>query len=147
MQRYYKLRASRFLVFLVISLCAGSLVCLWTLPWPAGILFAVSAAVMYWTGYCLLHDAKLRLAKSCVAFRFEDREEIVLVLRSGSHMPGRVLASSVVTPYIVILDVLLAGQRGRRSILILPDAMSTESYRLLRTLLRWGDKNPLTVPD
>jgi hypothetical protein len=124
----------------------GSLVSLWTLPLPVAILLAVTPAVLSWAAYCLLNDAKLYLAKSCVAFRLENREEIVLALRSGSHMPGRVLEKSVVTPYIVILDVLLAEQRGRRSILILPDAMSSESFRHLRTLLKWGDKKDLTAP-
>jgi uncharacterized membrane protein AbrB (regulator of aidB expression) len=140
MQRHYKLRSSRFLVLLVVSLGVGSLLSLWKLPLPVGLLFAVSVVVLSWAGYSLMLDAKLRMEKSCVSFRLENQEEIVLVLRCGSHMPGRVLTNSVVTPYIVIMEVVLDEQLGRRSILILPDAMSPESFRHLRTALRWGDK-------
>jgi hypothetical protein len=45
-----------------------------------------------------------------------------------------------VTPSLVILNVVLKEQRGRRSLLILPDTMGAESFRRLRVALKWGDK-------
>jgi hypothetical protein len=139
-QRYYKLRPSRFLSLLVSFLCAASLVSLWLLPLPIILFLVLTLSVLCWGGYCLLLDANLRMGHSCVAFRLENREEIVLVLRSGSHLSGRVASDSLVTPYLVILNVVLSEQRRERNLLIMPDTMGAESFRHLRIGLQWGDK-------
>lgn len=118
-----------------------SLALLWLLPLPTAALFVLTVLVLYWGGYSLLLDANLRKEHSCVGFRLEDSEEIVLLLRSGRHLSCRVVPDSLVTPYVVILNVTPAEQqRGGRSLMILPDAMEPESYRRLRVALRWGDK-------
>jgi hypothetical protein len=140
MQRYYKLRPSRFLALLFSLLCLASLVSLWLLPLPFLWLLTLTVAVLYWGGYCLLFDTYLRMGHSCVAFRLENQEEIVLVLRNGRHLPGRVSSDSLVTPYLVILNVVQKEQRRRRSLLISPDAMGVDSFRRLRVALKWGDK-------
>ena len=75
-----------------------------------------------------------------MAFRLEGQDEIVLVLRSGTHLSGRVSADSLVTPFLVILNVALKERRERRSLLIMPDTMGAESFRHLRVALKWGDK-------
>jgi toxin CptA len=140
MQRHYKLRPSRWLALLILVLSWVSLVSLWLLPLPIAVLLVLTAIVLCWGGYCLLLYANLRLGHSCVAFRLEDQEEIVLVLRSGRHLSGRVSPDSLATPYLAILNVILKEQRGGRSLAILPDAMGAESFRRLRVALRWCDK-------
>jgi toxin CptA len=140
MQLNYKLRPSRFLALLFSLLCALSLVSIWALPLPAAGLLALMLVVLCWTGYFLLRDASLRMGHSCVAFRLEGQEEIVLVLRSGTHLSGRVSVDSLVTPFLVILNVALKERRGRRSLLVMPDTMGAESFRRLRVALKWGDK-------
>ena len=140
MQLNYKLRPSRSLALLFFLLCVLSLVSIWMLPLPVAGLLALTLAVLCWTGYFLLLDANLSRERSCVAFRLEGQEEIVLVLRSGRHLSGRVSADSLVTPSLVILNVALKEQPGRRSLLIMPDTMGAESFRRLRVALKWGDK-------
>jgi hypothetical protein len=139
MRRHYRLRSSRLLIFLLLLLAAGALVCLWLLPLPVPVLLFVTVFVSCWTGYHLLLDARLRLGRSCVAFRLEEEGKIVLVLRNSWHLQGRTLQGSLVTPYLVILNVVLDEHRGRRNLLILPGAMSADSFRRLRVELRWGD--------
>lgn len=140
MQRYYTLRPSRRLALLFILLCSASLAALWTLPLPALWGFLLTVVVLCWAGYHLLLDANLRLQHSCVAFRLEEKEEIVLVLRNGRHVPCKVTRDSLVTPWLVILNVLLSERRGRRSLVILPDTMAADSLRRLRVVLKWGDR-------
>jgi hypothetical protein len=140
MQLNYKLRPSRSLALLFILLCVLSLVSIWMLPVPVAGLLVLTLVVLCWTGYCLLLDAKLSRGHSCVAFRLEGQDEIVLVLRCGTHLPGRVSADSLVTPFLVILNVALKERRGRRSLLVMPDTMGAESFRHLRVALKWGDK-------
>ncbi|MDO8991330.1 MAG: hypothetical protein Q7U91_17015 [Sideroxyarcus sp.] len=139
MRRHYKLRSSRLLIVLLLLLAAGALVCLWLLPLPVPVLLILTVLVSCWAGYHLLLDARLRLGRSCVAFRLEEEGKIVLVLRNGWHLQGYVQRGSLVTPYLVILNVLLDEHRRRRNLLILPGAMSADSFRRLRVVLRWGD--------
>ena len=141
MQLSYKLRPSRSLLLLFILLCVLSLVSIWMLPLPVAGLLALTLIVLCWTGYYLLLDANLSSKRSCVAFRLEGQDEIVLVLRSGTHLSGRVSADSLVTPFLVILNVALNEPRGRRSLLVMPDTMGAESFRHLRVALKWGDKS------
>lgn len=139
MQRHFKLRSSRFLAFLILFLSVISLVSLWTLPLPVLVLFVLTVMLLSWGGYFLLLDANLRSNHSCVAFRLEDDDGIVLVLRSGRHVSGRVLQGSLVASYLVILNIALRDRRCMRSILVLPDAMSADSFRRLRVRLVWGE--------
>ncbi len=140
MQLSYKLRPSRSLALLFILLCVLSLVSIWMLPLPFAGLLVLTLIVLCWAAYYLLLDANLSRERSCVAFRLEGQDEIVLVLRSGTHLSGRVSADSLVTPFLVILNVALKERRGRRSLLVMPDTMGAESFRHLRVALKWGDK-------
>jgi len=140
MQLNYKLRPSRFLALLFFLPCVLSLVSIWALPLPVTGLLALTLVVLCWSGYFLLLDANLSGERSCVAFRLGGQDEIVLVLRSGTHLSGRVSADSLVTPFLVILNVALKERRGKRSLLVMPDTMGAESFRRLRVALKWGDK-------
>lgn len=141
MQRFYKLRPSLILSLLLSFMCLVLQVLLWQLPLPKSVLLVLTVVVLCWGGYCILHDANLRMGHSCVAFRLEGQDEIVLVLRSGRHMSGRVSPDSLVTPYLVILNVALSEPHGGRSLLILADAIGNDSLRRLRIALKWGGKS------
>ncbi len=138
MQRHYTLRPSRRFVLLLAILCILSLLILGNLArlqyLVVGSMLAISGALIY----VLMRDASLQLRHSCVAIRLEDEDKIVLVLRDGRHLSGRLLQNSLVTPYMVLLNIVLAERRERRSLLILPDGMKTEAFRRLRVALRWG---------
>lgn len=139
MQRYYTLRPSRLLALSIVLLCSASLAALWSLSLPVMGATVLTMAVLWWGGYLSL-DANMRLRHSCVAFRLEEGEELVLVLRNGRHLPCRMSRDSLVTPWLVILNVVSSEQRGVRSLVILQDAMGAESFRRLRVALRWGSK-------
>lgn len=138
MQRHYTLRPSRRLILLLATLCILSLLILGNLArlqyFVIGSMLAISCILLY----VLMRDASLRLRHSCVAIRLEEEDKIVLVLRDGRHLSGRLLQNSLVTPHMVLLNIALADRRGRRSLLILPDGMKTEAFRRLRVALRWG---------
>jgi len=138
MQRYFKLRSSRTFALLLVFLCAASLATLRLLSLPPLWLLVLAVVVLCWSVYCLLLGATLRLGLSCVAFRLEDGEKIVLLLRSGRHLQCRVSPYCLVTPYLVILNVTLCERRGGRSVMIMPDSMSADSFRRLRVALRWN---------
>jgi hypothetical protein len=139
MQRSFKLRPSRLLAVYFFILCVAALISLWVLPFPTLLLIAMTLMALCWGGYCLLLHANLRMAHSCIAFRLEDGDNIVLVLRNGRHLSCRISPDSLVTPYLVILNVVLNEKGGGRSLLILRDGVGLENFRRLRIALRWGD--------
>lgn len=138
MQRYYTLRASRRLILLLAILCLLSLIILGNLARLQYLVVGLMLAISFSLFYVLMRDASLRLRHSCVAIRLEDEDKIVLVLRDGRHLSGRLRQSSLVTPYMVLLNIVLTGRGGRRSLLILPDGMKIDTFRRLRVALRWG---------
>lgn len=144
MQRHFKLRPSRTLTVFLFTLCLLALVSIWSLPFPASVLLVLTLIVLGWGGYRVLFDAGLRMEISCVAFRQEDSKGIVLVLRNGSHLTFSLSGDSLVTPYVVILNVARNEQHGGRSVVIMPDTMGAESFRRLRVLLRWGGADSQT---
>lgn len=139
MQRHYTLRPSRVLAVMLFVLCALTIVSLWSLSTTIGA-FVLVALVLGWGLYGFWLDANLSLQHSCVAFRLDGQEEIMLVLRNGKHLPGRLSSDSVATPYLIILNIALGEQRGWRSLVILPDSMGRDNFRRLRVVLRWGSK-------
>ncbi|BCK87909.1 hypothetical protein MIZ01_1706 [Sideroxyarcus emersonii] len=140
MQRYFKLRPSRSLALYLFILCAAAILALWQLPLPTSVLLASTLLILCWGGYYLVLSANLRMGRSCVAFRLEEQEGVVLVRRDGRHLSCKMAPDSLVTPYLVILNVVPGERRWRRQLLILPDAIGEESFRRLRVALRWGDK-------
>lgn len=140
MQRHstYTLRPSRRLALLFSLLAAVALAASWLLPLPWPVLLGLSGTIIVWASYRLNHDARLRMQDSCVAFRLEEEETVMLVLRSGRHVPGTLSATSLITPFLVILNVKLQTRRVNRSLVLLPDCMGRQSFRRLRVALRWG---------
>lgn len=105
------------------------------LPLWAGV--ACAALILTSLAYYLARDAWLRLDASCIGL-VTDAEGVVMLLRDGTQLPCQVLADSVVTPALVVLNVRPRGARSARSIVILPDSLDTETFRRLRVWLRWG---------
>jgi toxin CptA len=138
MQRHYRLRPSRFLTLLLVILCVAPLVSSWSAQLPFPWLPVLAIVVLLWGGYYQLSHAALRKGHSCVAFRLEDDCGIVLVLRNGRHLSGRISPDSLVTPYFIIVNVMGNERGDGRSLLIMPDTMGAESFRRLRVVLRWG---------
>lgn len=138
-QRSYTLRPSRILAFLLGLLSFPVLLVLWQMALPAWLMIGLMLVVAGWAGYYLALDANLRLPHACVAFRLEEAGEIMLILRNGLHVPCKLRPDSLVTPYLVILNASMSGQRGERSVLIAPDSMNAENFRRLRVALKWGE--------
>ena len=68
--------------------------------------------------------------------RLED-DRIVLGYRNGGILSGTLQSGSVVTPYLVVLNVRIQGWYFNRNVLMMPDSMDAESFRRLRVALKW----------
>lgn len=136
MQRQFNLQPSiYFTIALVVShgIALAVLVPI-TLPLWARILLAELVLVSML--YHLWHDAWL-LALSSNKTLLLDGDSVLLVARNGDQVTARILADSLVTPFISVLNVLPQGAYLARSIIILPDSLDAESFRQLRVWLKW----------
>ncbi len=137
MQNHFSLSASRIFAILLLLIHGVSLATLAVLPVTAWLKWAGAAACLFSLSYYLRRDAWLSLSSSCVAVRVEGGQ-VVLATQGGRELAGQLQRDSVVTPYLVVLNVLPQGARFARSVVIFPDAIAAEAFRELRVILRWG---------
>ena len=143
MQRQFNLLPSRTLAIILLFVYSVTALALFALALP---LWAVVPTLLLLLSSLLLHvrrDAWLSTPFSPIKLAFEG-EEVVLTIRNGEQLNGKLLQHSLITPFLTILNVLPHGAFTARSIVILPDSMDSESFRQLRVWLKWA--NPDYVP-
>lgn len=137
MPRHFALHPSRLLFLCIVAAHLLVMGVFALLPFPAILYLTLLCVLLLSCVYYVLRDASLRLEGACVALRLEEKY-IVLVDRENREMTGKLLGSSVVTPYLTVLNIALDGVRRTRNVVILPDSMDATSFRQLRVLLKWG---------
>jgi toxin CptA len=155
-------------VRLAIILCVAHFAAIglmWPLSMPiaaklAGSALLASSLILY-----LRHHVAKRSPRSVLGFELTDDMTCILETKEGS-IACAILGSTFVAPYLTVLELKpmesqeestgssvtkLTGWRGWRryrrkhaplSLVILPDAIDTETFRQLRVLLRWKWKDP-----
>jgi len=128
-------------IYLAATLCISHGVFLMVLPLldlPVWSRLMLAAAVLFSLAYYLRRDALLRAPSSCVELVLEENNAALLTLRDGRQLHGDVARSSLVTPYLTVLNVSLSQRHRMRSLTILPDSLGTDSFRQLRVWLKWS---------
>jgi toxin CptA len=92
------------------------------------LVFSLRSALGAWTGLELRPDGSAAV---------EDRQ--------GRWREVRILGSSFVSPVLTILNLAIAGERLRRSLVVAPDALAADEFRRLRVWLRWR-RAPAELP-
>lgn len=125
-----ELRRSRRLALLIVLLHLLAAGCVGVLPWPvaARCLLVGIIGVSAWQA--------LR-PSGIIGLRLDERGELALVRPTGEPLFVSVLADSSVFTQLVVLRVRDEEDGRRRSLVLLPDSMPAEEFRLLRLWLRW----------
>ncbi len=137
MQRQFNLQPSIYLTIVLVASHGAVLAVLVPLALPLWAKILLVLLVLVSLLYHLWHDAWL-LALSSNKTLLLDGDMILLVARNGDRVTARILADSLVTPFLTVLNVLPQGKYLARSVIILPDSLDAESFRQLRVWLRWG---------
>ncbi|MDO9102860.1 MAG: hypothetical protein Q7J20_10645 [Candidatus Nitrotoga sp.] len=137
MQRQFNLQPSIYFTIALVASHGAALAVLVPLILPLWAKILLILLVSVSLLYHVWHDAWL-LALSSNKTLLLDGDMILLVARNGDQVTTRVLADSLVTPFITILNVLPQGSYLARSVIILPDSLDAEAFRQLRVWLRWG---------
>ena len=100
---------------------------------------ALCAALAVNGCWTLRRHGLLKAAASIVALEIRGESDCLAQMRDQRWIECRVLASSYVTPLLVVLHLRCRGHRFARHVVILPDSMPAETFRRLRVRLRWSN--------
>jgi len=132
-------RTSRTLTVLLVLAHLVSVALVWIMPFHAGVQFVTSLLLV---ASCLFHfwrDCLLIAPRAIVGLRFDQEYKCSYQLRGGEWFEAKLLGSSLVTPWLSVLNCRPDPGRSIRSIVLFPDSIDVEDYRKLRVLLHWGN--------
>ncbi len=124
------LRHSRRLSFLIVLLHAVAGGCLWVLPWHLAAR-GVLLAMVGWSAWQALRPS------SVVGLRLTEGGELALLSAVDEPVYVAVQADSTVFSELIVLRVRDEEHGRLSSLVLLPDSMRAEHFRLLRLWLRW----------
>jgi toxin CptA len=117
------------------------------LLWPLSLSLEVKMLIAILIVISLIHylgrDALLYADKAVISFTLSEKMQCTAIARSGKTTICKVLGSTFVAPYLVVINLKPEGEFFPCSIVILPDGIDLDMHRQLRVWLRWkwqGDK-------
>jgi hypothetical protein len=116
--------------FACIAIAVSGISIEWLVP-ASAVLVAHGASIVYCQAL-----RKARHAVTLVELR--DETECALTRKDGVICSGKVLPSTLVLPWCVVLHVAVSGRRFPARVLVLPDSVASMSFRHLRVRLRWA---------
>ncbi|HYN53526.1 MAG TPA: protein YgfX [Methylotenera sp.] len=128
-------------LFTLMSCGALSIVMLLSLAWQ--IKLAASLLIVIFTCYAVCKHGLLLLPWSCVALKINSRNQLQLIRKDGKELQVATQTSSVVTPYLTVLNSQLMNASWQHNlfaqhVIIFTDAVDAEHYRQFRVWLRWA---------
>ncbi len=100
----------------------------WVLPWPMALSLTVLTAFSF--VWCWRR-------KRLVVLKMNVKGEL-FVQQQEEWLETKVLSSSLVLPYLTVLNLKVPNRRWSFNVLVLPDSVDAESFRRLRVWLKWG---------
>jgi len=125
-----ELRRSRLLVVLLVLAHGLAAVCVFALPWPWLLRGALLLAIGVSLG-CALRPSRIIGLRLCAPDRLDG------MLLEGSGLKLDLQPESTVFSQLIALRLRLGEAKRVSSLVLLPDQMSAEQFRLLRLWLRW----------
>lgn len=132
-----KLHPSRTLTVLLFVAHLVSLLVVWLLPVMTTIQIGGSLLILTSLVVHLRRDCQLVAHNSIIGLRLDQKCNFSYQTRNGTWLEAKLLGSSMVTPWLIVLNFTQKKSRLVRHTIILPDSADTEMLRQLRVLLRW----------
>ena len=141
------LRPSRQLALLLLIAHVAAVAVVWSLELPLSVHIILKLAIAVSLGWALLQNGWFGYARAAVALRIEpagksgEADAIEVRLRNGKTARGQVVEGSFVAPSLTVVRYRVTGARRfsmDKSVLIFPDSLDRELFRMLRVRLKWG---------
>ncbi len=108
------------------------------LPIPVYVYLVLVMGLGYSAWRSIMHSALLRPSRALSSLTFFDKTTCRLQRRNGAIEEAAILGSSVVGPYLTVLNIKTGHARRQEYLVMLPDRLEQQAFRRLRVLLRWG---------
>lgn len=132
-----QLRPSRTLGMLLAAAHILSLLLIWAMPIALAWQFAFSLLLAASFLFHLRRDVLLAAPNSIIRLRFSPDCHCTYQTPNGTWHEAALLGSSLVTPWLSVLNLKPDGRWLSRHAVIFPDSADPEGRRKLRVLLRW----------
>jgi hypothetical protein len=141
------LKPSRQLALLLVIAHVAAVAVVWSLELALWLHIGLKLAIAASLGWALLKNGWFGYGRAAVALRIEPADKsgepdaIEVRLRNGKTARGCVVDGSFVAPYLTVVRYRVTGARRfslGKSVLILPDSLDRELFRMLRVRLKWG---------
>lgn len=129
--------------FLFTLMSFGALSIVMLLPFAWQIKLSASLLIVISSCYAVCKYGLLLLPWSFVALKINSKNELKLIRKDGKELQVTVQPSSVVTPYLTVLNSQVTNTAWLQGlfaqhVIIFTDAVDAEHYRQFRVWLRWG---------
>lgn len=131
------IRRSRSLAWGLAFLHGTALLLVLAVPLPLWVHAAFGVGIVASAAHAVLNHAWHGLRSSIVGLEVSEDCRVEILDRGGALHPAELLPSSVVMPWLTLLNLRQAGRRWPRSLVIVPDRVDPDPYRRLRVMLRW----------
>ena len=131
------LKPSFYLAYLLglLSLIACYIVLILPIAlWMKTITILVMVLV---SGFYIARDALLILSAAWSAVYLNQKQQIMVQSVDGQQYPARVLPSTIVFPFVTILNFKVPDCFWVQTIIILPDRVDVDIFRRWRVFLTW----------
>jgi toxin CptA len=131
------LKPSFYLAYLLglVSLIACGIVSILSLPlWMRAIAILLIALV---SSFYIARDALLILPAAWCAVYLNQKQQIMVQSVDGKKHPARVLPSTIVFPFVTILNFKVPNCFWVQTMIILPDRVDVDIFRRWRVFLIW----------
>ena len=136
---FIKLRRSRLRLVLLLLFHTLAALCVVVAPmlWPIQVLLGVLIGASLWRA--LPPDQVLALSLSW-------RNGLQCLLPGDQRVSAVVMPDTTILGWLIVLRWRIEEDSRVNSLLLFPDSMSVEEYRLLRIWLRWSQHSARTEP-
>jgi hypothetical protein len=125
-----ELHRSRLLSLLLALFHAAAAGCVIVLPWPWPLRSLLLAGVG-WSAWHVLRAPRI------AGLRISARDRLDCSLANGDRVALVVQPDSTVFSRLIVLRLRVGEEKRISSLVLLPDQMSAEQFRVLRLWLRW----------
>jgi len=144
---FIKLQPSRKLAILLSMAHCTAAGVFWPLPLPAAVKILVTLLLASSLYFYLRRYAWLNSPHAIVSLRLSEKSYCRARMLSNNYSDYRIDGDTFVAPYMTVLCLKVNQAAGRRTIVILPDAIDAEAFRQLRVWLRWKWGDDLSYRD
>lgn len=133
---HIELRPSKIFAVILILIYSGATICLnlSAVPIYLKIIFTLFIMIIFLFNFNKI--VLLKNEKSLQVITADKKHQWHLINRAGKIFSAQICGDSICTRWLVILNFRVTGIKKILSILVFPDATTTEDFRRLRAYLR-----------